>query len=57
MEAKENTINIKGDGFFNIKHLMVSKTWLANVRDRPYLGELPKFDWFMINSLVLKFPV
>jgi hypothetical protein len=26
MEAKENTINIKGDGFFNIKHLMVSKT-------------------------------
>jgi hypothetical protein len=26
LEIKENMINIKGDGFFNIKHLMVSKT-------------------------------
>lgn len=39
VEVKENTINIKGDGFLKIKHLMVSKTSLATCKRQNIFGK------------------
>jgi hypothetical protein len=43
---KENAVNVKGNGFLNMGHLMVSKTLISYKEQEEIMWrEFPKVDW------------
>jgi len=46
LHNKENAVNIKGIGFLNMGHLMVSKTLISYMEEEEIMwGKFSKVDW------------